>query len=265
MSTASTLDPAPFILIGGNVGVLLIHGFTASPTQLRLVGNFLHERGLTVVAPLLPGHGTTVSDLRKKRWQNWAQHVDLAFTDLKSRCKTVFVGGISLGSLLALHLAAGHSDLKGAILYSPLIKMPGGMGMHLVPVLKHFIHQIPKRPEFVTDPDALDKLWDYPSVSLPAVHEMARLRAYVQGLLPHITTPTLIIYSTLDRLIARNSAQFTYDQIGTADKTLITLHNSGHDVTLDSQWEEVAEQTYQFICKHLPDNEIPPHDRIRAF
>lgn len=265
MSAASTLDPSPFLLVGGNVGVLLIHGFTASPTQLRLVGNFLHDRGLTVVAPLLPGHGTTVSDLSQQRWQNWTQHVDLAFADLKSRCKTVFVAGISLGSLLALHIAAEYSDLQGVILYSPLMKMPGGISIHLVPVLKHFIHKIPKRPDFVTDPHALDQLWDYPAVSLPAVYEMARLRAHVQHLLPHITTaPTLIIYSTLDRLIARNSAQYTYDHIGTADKALIALRDSGHDLTLDSQWEEVAEQTHQFICKHLPANEIPPHDRIQS-
>lgn len=144
MSAASTLDPSPFLLIGGNVGVLLIHGFTASPTQLRLVGNFLYDRGLTVVAPLLPGHGTTVSDLSQQRWQNWTQHVGLAFADLKSRCTTVFVAGISLGSLLALHIAAEYSDLQGVILYSPLMKMPGGISIHLVPALKHFIHKIPK-------------------------------------------------------------------------------------------------------------------------
>ena len=253
------LDPSPFVLEGGPIGVLLIHGFTASPTQMRLVGDVLHQRGLTVVAPLLPGHGTTLADLRKQRWQNWTQHVDLALTDLRSRCKTVFVAGISLGSLLTLYLAADakHPDLKGVVLYSPLLKMPGGIALHLVPLLKYLIREIPKAPDFVTDPHALDRLWDYPAISLFALHEMMRLRARVQTLLPHITSPTLIIYSTLDRLIARNSAQFTYDHIGASDKTLITLHNSGHDVTLDSQWEEVADQTYEFICKHLPVEDIP--------
>ena len=252
-----TLDPSPFELMGGQVGVLLIHGFTASPTQLRLVGDDLHQRGLTVNAPLLPGHGTTVSDLSKQRWQKWVEHVDLALANLKARCSTVFVAGISLGSLLTLYLAAQHADLKGVILYSPLVKMPGGFTLQLVPVLKYLLREIRKPPDFSTDPNALDRLWDYPSVSLFAVHEMARLRSHVQPLLPRITLPTLIIYSTLDRLIAANSAQFTYDHIGAADKTLIPLHNSGHDVTLDSEWREVAEQTYQFIRKHLPVEEVP--------
>ncbi len=235
------------------MGVLLIHGFTASPTQMRLIGDDLHQRGLTVAAPLLPGHGTSLADLSKQRWQDWTQHVDLALTDLKSRCQTVFVAGISLGSLLTLYLAAEQPILKGLVLYSPLLKMPGGIALNLVPLLKYFIREIRKAPDFVTDPYALDRLWHYPAISLFGLHEMMRLRSRVQSLLPRIASPTLIIYSTLDRLIAPNSAQFTYDHIGAYDKTLITLDNSGHDVTLDSQWEEVADQTYEFICKHLPD------------
>ena len=261
MSRSAALDPSPFELIGGNVGVLLVHGFTASPTQMRLIGEDLHQRGLTVLAPLLPGHGTTVADLSKQQWQDWTQHVTLALTDLKSRCETVFVAGISLGSLLTLYLAAEHPDLKGIILYSPLVKMRAGIAIHLVPLLKYVIREIPKRRDFVTDPHALDRLWHYRSISLFAVHEMARLRTRVQRLLPRITLPTLIIYSKLDRLIARGSAQFAYDHISSPDKRLIALHNSGHDVTLDSQWKEVAHQTYQFISQHMTMDETLMRDR----
>jgi esterase/lipase len=58
-------------------------------------------------------------------------------------------------------------------------------------------------------------------------------------------------------LIAANSAQYAYDHIGATDKALITLNYSGHDVTLDSEWREVAGQTWQFIRKHLPVEEVP--------
>jgi carboxylesterase len=244
-------------LTGGQIGVLLIHGFTASPTQMHLIGADLHQRGLTVYAPLLPGHGTTLADLSKQRWQNWAQHVELALTDLKSRCNAVFVAGISLGSLLALHLAGEHLHLQGVILYSPLVKMPGGIAIRFLPVLKYLVGEIRKPPNFFIDPDAQARLWDYPAVSLFAVYEVARLRKRVQILLPHIVAPTLIVYSTLDRLIGSNSAQYTYDHIGTPDKTLIALKNSGHDVTLDSEWEDVADQTFQFILNHSPVDLIP--------
>jgi len=242
-----TPDPTPFVLTGGNTGILLIHGFTASPTQLRPRGDYLHQRGLTVVAPLLPGHGTTLSDLGRQRWQNWNQHVNLAFNKLQARCANIFVAGISLGSLLTLQLATEHSEISGIVLYSPLLKMPGGPLLQLVPLIKYLKPEIRKRPDFVTNPHALDQLWDYDSVSLRAVHEMMRLRKHVQRSLPRITTPALIIYSTLDRLIGHHSAQFTHEHLGTKDKTLIALHNSGHDITLDSEWETVASQTYRFI------------------
>src|SRR5262245_39274066 len=235
MNDSSKLDPSPFVLEGGITGILLIHGFTASPTQMRLLGDDLHQRGLTVSAPLLPGHRTTLADLSQQRWQNCTLHVSVALTELKSRCKAVFVAGISLGSLLTLHLAAEHHNLKGVIIYSPLVKMPGGLSIHLVPLIKYLVREIPKAPDFVTDPDALSSLHAYPSVSLFAIHEMARLRAHVQPLLARVTSPTLIVYSTLDRLIAPHSALFTYQHLGAKDKTLIALHNSGHDLTLDSE------------------------------
>lgn len=61
MSSQARNDPAPFILTGGDDGILLIHGFTGSPAEMRPLGCYLHERGLTVSAPLLPDHGTTAS------------------------------------------------------------------------------------------------------------------------------------------------------------------------------------------------------------
>lgn len=124
-----TLDPSPFTLSGGTVGILLIHGMSSSPTELRFIGDYLHQRGLTVSAPLLPGHGTTIDDLHRQRWQEWTHHVETAFADVKRRCDSVFVAGISLGSLLTLYLAAHNPDLAGAIVFSPLVKMPGGIAV----------------------------------------------------------------------------------------------------------------------------------------
>ena len=65
MTPYPSLDPSPFILEGGTVGVLLIHGFTGSPTEMRLVGEYLNQHKITVSAPCLPGHGTTLDDLNQ--------------------------------------------------------------------------------------------------------------------------------------------------------------------------------------------------------
>ncbi len=68
-----------------------------------------------------------------------------------------------------------------------------------------------------------------------------------------MSPPLLVIYSTADETIHPKSAQFTYDHAGSTDKELVTLHGSGHVLTVDAEWESVAERTYQFIQAHLPE------------
>ena len=249
MARTPSLNPRPFFLAGGPVGTLLIHGFTGSPPEMRLIGNYLHRRGLTISGPLLPGHGTTVADINHCRWTDWAAHVEHSLADLRSRCEKVFVGGLSMGSLLTLYLAA-HHRLPGAILYSPATVV-ADRNIYLTPVLKHLLRKRPKSEESdLTDPQADQRLWSYEYEPLPAAHELLKLILQVRRLLPKVTCPLLIIHSTLDQSIHPRSAHYTYERAGATDKELVRLHNSGHCLTVDSEWESVAERTYTFIRAH---------------
>jgi len=249
MTQHSHLNPSPFFLEGGPVGVLLIHGFTGSPPEMRLVGDYLHQRGYTVSGPLLPGHGTTVEDMNRRKWTEWTDHVEQALADLQGRCETVFVGGLSMGSLLTLYLAAHHPELPGAITYSPAIVVADRL-IYLTPVLKYLL---PKKPKFgnsdsdLTDPEADLRLWSYEENPTCAAHELLKLIRQVRRLLPQVTCPLLVVHSTLDTAIHPTSAQLTHDRAVSADKELVTLHNSGHCITVDSEWESVAAKTYEFI------------------
>src|SRR3712207_6381224 len=95
----------PFAAEGGSVGVLLCHGFTGSPRSMRPWGEYLGAAGLTVALPRLPGHGTTWQELGRTRWEDWYAEVDRELADLRRRCASVFVMGLSMGGTLALRLA----------------------------------------------------------------------------------------------------------------------------------------------------------------
>jgi carboxylesterase len=236
------LAPSPFLLEDGPVGVLLIHGFTGSPPEMRLVGDYLHQRGLTVSGPLLPGHGTN-----RCQWADWTGHAEGALADLQARCETVFVGGLSMGSLLTLYLAAHHPELDGAILYAPAVMVADRM-IYLTPVLKYLMRQKPKSGESdLTDPEAERCLWSYEEHPASAAHELLKLIRRVRRLLPRVMCPLLIVHSTLDQAIHPHSARYTYERAGSVDKELITLHGSGHCLTVDSEWKSVAHKTYEFI------------------
>ena len=251
MTPNSSLDPSAFTLEGGSVGVLLIHGFTGSSTEMRLVGEYLNQHEITVSAPCLPGHGTTLEELNQCKWSDWSLQIAEEVAILQSRCDTVFIGGLSLGSLLSLYSAANIPDIAGAILYSPAIKVTDPR-RHFLPIVKYLIRQIPKPEDNFTDPEAGSRLWTYDAYPVAASHEVMKFIEQVKRCLPQVTCPILIIYSTVDDTIHPDSAQFVYDGVSSTDKEIITLHNSGHVLTLDSEWEQVAEQTYQFIRKFAP-------------
>jgi carboxylesterase len=255
MARRSHLDPSAFYLPGGPLGVLLIHGFTGAPPEMRLLGNDLHSRGMTVAAPLLPGHGTSVEEMNRSRWRDWTGCAEQALADLRSRCELVFVGGLSMGTLLTLYLAERHADLPGAMLYSPALKL-ADRRLALAPLAKYVVSSLPKggnADQDLTDPGAAQHLWSYEENPVAAAAELLALKRAVQRRLARVTCPLLIVDSTRDRAIHPRSAQAVYDGVSTpaAYKTLLTLHNCGHVLLVDSEWQVVAERTARFIYAHL--------------
>ena len=59
----------PFFFEGTNgKAILLVHGWTTTPYELRRLGRYLNESGYTVSAPLLKGHGSVPKELEKANW-----------------------------------------------------------------------------------------------------------------------------------------------------------------------------------------------------
>lgn len=250
MTEYAHLDPSPFFLKGGATGVLLIHGFTGSPVEMRPLGDYLHQRGLTVSAPLLPGHGTNADDMNRCSWRDWVGHAETALADLQSHCAQTFVGGFSMGSLIATCLAAQHTELPGVVLYAPATLI-ADRRLYLTPVLKHLIRAMPKSGESdLTDPEAHLRFWSYNEYPLAAAHELLKLSRQAQRLLPRVTCPLLILYGVYDRSIHPRSPRYTYERAGSADKELVAFTNSGHGLVVDSEWEAVARKTLEFIEAH---------------
>ena len=75
-----------FILEGnGDFGVLLLHGFTANAQQMGELAQRLHERGFTVSAPMLPGHGGAPEDMENVTWRDWLACVRQEYTSLRQK------------------------------------------------------------------------------------------------------------------------------------------------------------------------------------
>lgn len=243
------LDPRAFELPGNSTGCLLIHGFTGSAVEMRPMGEYLAARGLTVSAPLLPGHGTTPEDLARTTWQDWYAHVEESFAVLQDKCEKVFVVGFSLGSELALHLAAQH-EMAGVASLSPALRMRDWR-IHLVPLLRHAIKTMPKdldpQHSDLADKEAFKRFWSYDVHPVAGAYQVYLLQKAVRAELERIHTPILIIYATRDMSIHPQSGPTLYKEIGSADKEQLVLHNSGHGIVLDVEREKVFQKVYDWI------------------
>jgi len=249
MAGRSDLDLSAFHLEGGPVGCLLVHGFTGSPPEMRLVGDYLNQRGIAVSAPLLPGHGTVPEDLNRTRWQDWLASAEEALLALRAQCEVVFIAGLSMGTLLTVHLAVKYPDVAGIVLYSPAVKVANKL-LPLLPLLGPFVRQWPKEESDLTDSEAEERIWSYPTWPTRGVSQLVKLMRVVLDELKDVRAPALVFYSTLDTSIHPTAGQLTFDRLGSQDKELVTLHNSGHVITVDSERESVFARTCGFIAAH---------------
>jgi carboxylesterase len=239
----------PFYHEGGEVGVLLCHGFTGSPRSLRPWAEYLAERGLTVSLPLLPGHGTRWQDLRATGWQDWYASVELELGELLERCERVFVFGLSMGGTLALRLAARHgAEIAGLVLVNPAVRMHNTAA----PVLPLLRHLVATTRGIANDVAKGDEETGYDRVPLHAAHSLRQLFALVDGALPRVTQPLLLFRSRVDHVVPAWDAERILSRVSSADVREIVLEQSYHVATLDYDAERVFEESAAFMARLAP-------------
>ena len=123
--------------------VLLIHGSTGNPGDLRGVADHLFERGFTVCNILLPGHGHEGSGQPEVLWKACLNEALLRYGILERVYDKVHVVGFSFGGALALHLAQKERPSSLVLLSAALNPKVGfwknlllNMGLYRVPFVR---------------------------------------------------------------------------------------------------------------------------------
>jgi carboxylesterase len=112
---------------------------------------------------------------------------------------------------------------------------------------------MPKPPLHFNDPSAKQRHWDYERVPTSAMDESVKLISEAKDLLTAVKCPVLIMHSKNDSVVDLAGARYLCERLGSSDKQLVVVERSGHVMTLDSDWEMVAETTHRFITAHLPE------------
>lgn len=239
------IEGDPFFLEGGPIGILLAHGYTATPAEVRLLAEGLHRAGYTVSGPLLPGHGCSPREMNRCTWRDWVGAMEAAYTALEPRCEKVFVGGESMGALLALHVADKYAEVAGVLAYSPALLVSRKIAL-LSYLLSPFLPHVKKQLG-----GTLDNWQGYKVNPVPALNQLVRLQRVIKRRLPTIRQPLLIVQGRHDTHIDIQGVEILYRQIGAGLKELHWMEKSGHVVLLDQEIDVVTELTLRFIKRVL--------------
>jgi len=255
----------------GSDAVLLIHGLTGTPAEMRHLARKLRRKGFSVMVPQLAGHCGSIKELKHSRWQDWYQSVDAAFRYLGDRHHKVFVSGLSMGALLALELAAQHGDrVAGLGLLSPTFFYDGWnmpkFRRSLLPLafltpLKHFMYWHEVAPYGIKcertramvhavlenrDAQASEKVGIF-KTPLVTVHESSKLIQHVTGSLERVQSPVLVVHSIEDDMASTKNVDFVTQRIASSDVETWLIDNTYHVLTLDRRKEDVADRVGEFF------------------
>lgn len=233
-----------------SVGCLLLHGLTSSLATVTNLVPYLEARDIPHAMPTLRGHGTRPEDLRGVTWNHWYEDAERALDELLARCDRVVIMGLSMGGVVALHLAAQRQErLAGVVTVAAALQLQVA-GRFLLPLLARVnqLAAVDVRKAFA-DQALIATATNYPRAPISAVAALAAFGKLVERELPRIRVPLLTMYTPGDRVVVPTKALVIHERAGTPpdQKRLLAFPNSGHEMLMDRDRVAVCEAIVAFI------------------
>jgi carboxylesterase len=256
-------------LDAGDDVVLLLHGLAGSPLEMRYLANALHRQGLSVEVPHIAGYGYGGP---ASHWRNWHDQTVGIFERLKRDYRSVSVGGLCIGAVLALSLAAEKrleiaalSLLSTTLFYDgwglPWYRFLMPLGFY-TPLRNHYSYR-EREPFGIKNLRLRERVASAMSsgfsetgaarTSMNHLFQAGRLIRHAIRNLHAVTTPALVMHAIDDETASPKSAHFVADRIGSSTVRKVLLDNSYHIITMDNDRDVVAQETREFILQNIGD------------
>jgi carboxylesterase len=277
-------QPSPPVLTNGlehrvensPATILLIHGLTGTPTEMKGLANFFYRRGYSVSCPRLARHGEPLHILKHAKWKEFYRSVKEALLKIPAGQK-VFAAGLSMGALLALLLAEEFpARISGVTGLSPTLFYDGWnipWSHHLLPLayytpIRYFAYFKEEPPYGIKNERIRSKVHEYyKNASLADVSEVAQygypyfpvtlfceLRLLIKELMKKMSkihAPVQMIQASEDDMTSVKNSQYIHDHVGSGQKEIVLLHDSYHVITADQERRTVAQKMHEFFCRIL--------------
>jgi len=253
--------------------VILIHGLTGTPNEMRHLAFALNKDGYGVICPRLANHGQPLHILKHTTWEELYGPLRALFLRTRETGGQVSVAGLSMSALFVLLLAEEFGDrLAGGICLSPTLFFDGWnvpWYNRLLPLasytpLKYRVYFKESAPYGIKNPRiramvhryyAKARLADTDGVSkfgyayfpVALFHQLRRLVRRVIPLLGRVRAPLLLVHPREDDTASLKNSQLIFDRVSSPVKELVILEDSYHVITADQERDKVAAAMSRFL------------------
>jgi len=250
-----TEDGGPQLREGRAPCLVAFHGFTGTTSEIRTTLDEVSAHGFAVHAPLLPGHGSSPHRLQDTTFDDWTQAMQAELDAARARHGGVVLCGFSLGSLVAIELAArAPEDILGLVLLGNAVTLSAPVRAALGFVDRRGWtlpdwYLVKLWSSDIRDPSQKKRLVTYDRDPLRAALEVYRAGVHARRRLPAITAPTLVLHGARDRVCPHANVEIVRSAIGARDVRTRIFPRSGHLVAADFDRTEVAREVVRFVAE----------------
>jgi len=223
--------------------VIFIHGFMGSPRQFDSLAEAVIKHGFAAATLLLPGHGGCAKHFASGTFESWQSHVDSEVERFSHDYQNIWLGGHSMGGLLAINASVKFSGFARGIF---AIACPFKLTMYSMYATKIRLKQLFSKKD---DPIKAVYLANSSVALTPdlLLHsrkpgaEMKKLMFTARNNLPEVCVPMTAVYSTSDELTSIESNDILKKELVKAPCEIIILTESLHAYYTEEE-REIIEQ-----------------------
>jgi carboxylesterase len=273
---SSVIGPKAIELKGGRHGVMLFHGLGSSPLELSFIARGLHRAGYSVNAPLISCYTHGLGQSTVANFDMWLKEASRALEDFAAECDTISIGGLCIGSVVALRLSQMFPEkISHVVALSTALHFDGWANpwyTFLLPLARYvpFVQSASVNEE---EPFGLkdQRMREFiqrqmlsagksevgaASLSLRGLVQSKLLIRATRRALALVKAPLLLIHAKEDECASPKSAYEIVQRVSSSDIRLVMLSDSYHMITVDQEKSQVLDEVLQFIDADRAQNKV---------
>lgn len=238
--------PKPLFTQNGSRAVLLLHAYSGSSNDVRMLSRYLEKENYTVYSPNFSGHATvTPEDILAKSTSDWWQDTIAAVQFLKEHgYKEIAIFGLSMGGIFTMSTLTNQLEgiIGGGFFCSPIVpvknKVPENFALYADKVLKM---------AGVSTQERAERMVNIKAASYEQLSDIEAFSKQTANKLAQIEVPVFMAQAGKDEMIDPKGVYQTAQALTQTRFTLNWYPNSGHVLTVGPDHKQLEQDVLAFL------------------